>query len=124
MARLDTHVVVWLYTGDIDLLSPSAAAAIEDSPPSISPVVELELTYLHEVGRLLVPARDVVDDLRGRVDLRTSTEALATIVAHAHALDWTRDPFDRLICADALAAGEALVSADRTIRANLAAATW
>ncbi|MCP4995668.1 MAG: type II toxin-antitoxin system VapC family toxin [Gammaproteobacteria bacterium] len=49
---LDTHVVVWLYVGDLSKFSHPAKAALNTSPLVISPMVILELTYLHEIGRV------------------------------------------------------------------------
>ena len=37
---------------------------------------------------------------------------------------WTRDPFDRLIAAQALVSGERLLTRDRLIRANCSWAFW
>lgn len=39
-------------------------------------------------------------------------------------LTWTRDPFDRMIAAQAIVADAPLVTADRTILANLPLAVW
>lgn len=124
MTRLDTHVVVWLYAGALDRLSDTARAVLETTGAVISPLVELELTYLHEIGRLSVPGAVVVDDLRERMGLTTSTLSTAAVVAAAAALTWTRDPFDRLIVGDASAAGAPLLTKDATIRRHYAGATW
>ena len=124
MIRLDTHVVVWLYTGEVEKLSPAAVKAIEDELPAISPLVGLELTYLHEIGRLTVTAAEILDDLAQRISLATSQALLANVVKTATALRWTRDPFDRLIAADALCVGASLVTKDSIIRANLETALW
>jgi PIN domain nuclease of toxin-antitoxin system len=124
LIRLDTHVVVWLYAGEIERLGEAAAAAIEEHAPTISPMVRLELTYLHEVGRITVPAADIIDDLTQRVSLTMSTTSLAEVVRAATPLDWTRDPFDRLITADALASAASLVTKDEHIRANVPTAIW
>ena len=51
MIYLDTHVVVWLFLGDLTRLSQAAKTAISTHPIAISPIVTLELTYLHEIGR-------------------------------------------------------------------------
>jgi PIN domain nuclease of toxin-antitoxin system len=37
---------------------------------------------------------------------------------------WTRDPFDRMIAAQAIVADAPLVTADRTILEHLPQATW
>ncbi len=51
VTHLDTHVVCWLYEGRTELLTSAAMRAIEDGLLQVSPMVQLELTYLHEIGR-------------------------------------------------------------------------
>jgi PIN domain nuclease of toxin-antitoxin system len=48
----------------------------------------------------------------------------AQICQAATTLNWTRDPFDRLISAQALTSGTALVTKDRVIRNHLSLAWW
>ena len=124
MIRLDTHVVVWLYAGEVERLSPVAAERLTTEELAISPIVELELTYLHEIGRLTVTGAVVVADLRERLGLALSTRHLASVVAAAAPLEWTRDPFDRLIVGDALSANSALLTKDAVIRAHYPLAEW
>lgn len=124
MIRLDTHVVVWLYSGDVDRLSGGARELIESNEPVISPAVELELTFLHEIERLTVTGADIVADLRERIGLSASTETFGAVVAAAASLHWTRDPFDRLIVADALASGASLITKDAGIRDQCRHALW
>ncbi len=45
---LDTHVVVWLFSGRTELLSSRAVNAIENHDLLISPIVSLELQYLYK----------------------------------------------------------------------------
>jgi PIN domain nuclease of toxin-antitoxin system len=122
--RLDTHVVVWLYTGEIERLSDGAINAIEREEPIVSPMVQLELTFLHEIGRLSVTGADIIGDLANRVGLRLSDVPMATVVQAAAPLIWTRDPFDRMIVADAQSAGVALITKDREIHRNTTIAAW
>jgi PIN domain nuclease of toxin-antitoxin system len=122
--RLDTHVVAWLYTGDLERLGNAARAAIDDEPPVISPMVQLELNYLHEIGRLTVGGADIVNDLEHRIGLRQSEADLAAMVDAAGALAWTRDQFDRLIVADALVTGATLLTKDRRIHRHTSIAQW
>jgi PIN domain nuclease of toxin-antitoxin system len=124
LIRLDTHVVVWLYIGQVEALSARSIAAIEQHQPVISPIVQLELDYLHEIGRLIVGGGDIVADLSRRIGLRVSDVALDALVPVAAALSWTRDPFDRLIVADALVVGAALVTRDRLIHDHTQVAVW
>jgi PIN domain nuclease of toxin-antitoxin system len=122
--RLDTHVVVWLYTGEVERLGERATDALERHVPVVSPIVQLELTYLHEIERLRVSGAEVIDDLRERMGMQLSDTSLAAVVAAAAPLTWTRDPFDRLIVADALVASAELLTKDATIAANCALTRW
>lgn len=119
MIHLDTHVLVWLYAGELQRLSAEGRELIEDSDLAISPMVSLELTYLHEVGRLRVPGSAVLDELVPRLEIRPATSPFAAVVQQAQSLTWTRDPFDRLIAAHALADDAGLLTADATLLANL-----
>lgn len=124
MIRLDTHVVVWLYTGQLERLSELATESLEREDLVFSPTVELELTYLHEIGRLTVSGTQLIADLRARIGLVASGVPLIAVVAAAAPLSWTRDPFDRLIVGDALAANGPLLTKDDSIRRNCALARW
>ena len=122
--RLDTHVVVWLYTGETEQLSTHAVTTIEQHELVVSPMVQLELSYLHEIGRLTIGGGDIFADLERRVGLRRSDLALEALVDTAASLTWTRDPFDRLIVADALVAGTALLTKDCSIHDHTTIARW
>lgn len=124
MIRLDTHVVVWLYTGEVDRLSGRAISSIEEATPVISPMVQLELTYLHEIGRLSVGGADVVADLRDRIGLQLSDAPMAAVVNAAASLTWTRDPFDRIIVADAHVSSAELLTKDERIHDHVSIASW
>ncbi len=124
VVRLDTHVVAWLYAGEPDRFSPSAAEAINNNDVVVSPIVELELTYLHESGRLLVNGHTIIGDLRERIGLLLSDSSMAAVMQAAGALSWTRNPFDRIIVGDALAANTRLITKDQLIRSNLSLALW
>lgn len=90
----------------------------------ISPIVELELAYLFEVGRVSEPPAAPLTALQRSIGLTVSDISVASLVDAATALTWTRDPFDRLIAAHAMVTGAPLITADRTILANLPQAVW
>jgi PIN domain nuclease of toxin-antitoxin system len=117
--HLDTHVLVWLYAGELQRLSAAGRDLIERERLAISPMVSLELTYLYEVGRIRVPAAAVIDELVPRLELQPAASSFATVVQHAQTLTWTRDPFDRLIAGHALADDAGLLTADETLLAHL-----
>jgi PIN domain nuclease of toxin-antitoxin system len=97
---------------------------VESSDPFVSPVVELELTYLYEVGRVNEPAEMPLASLRRSIDLQIADVGSAELMRAAMPLSWTRDPFDRLISAHAILADAPLITADETILGNLPQATW
>jgi PIN domain nuclease of toxin-antitoxin system len=123
---LDTHVVFWLYAGGSGApLTDRARAAIVDSADlRISPMVRLELQYLHELGRTGAPAAAIVDELAAVLGLRVCETPFPAVVAAAARWNWTRDPFDRLIVAQASLNGAPLVTKDRRIHERYAEAIW
>ena len=124
LIHLDTHIVCWLYEARIDLLSEPARAAIERGRLVASPIVELELQYLHEIGRIGKGPTAVLSALSAEIGLALDPQPLEKIVVRARELHWTRDPFDRLIVASALLAGGRLVTKDTLIRKHCKAALW
>ena len=124
MVYLDTHIVVWLYAGRTDLLSSRAVAGIEENDLLISPMVLLELAYLHEIKRIDVTGPRIVQALNREIGLRTCERPFAAIASAAVAENWTRDPFDRIIVAQAKLAKARLISCDRMIQAHYSAALW
>ena len=97
---------------------------IERETPFVSPMVELELTYLYEVGRVTEPSAAPLGALRKTIGLEVADASLAAVARTAADLPWIRDPFDRMISAQAIVADSPLVTADQTILANLPLATW
>jgi PIN domain nuclease of toxin-antitoxin system len=124
IAYLDTHVVVWLYGGSLDLLPESVQELLERSDLRISPMVALELQYLFETGRIRVPADAILRDLEARIDLRVCDFPFGDVVRVALNESWTRDPFDRVIVSQAKLRNLPLVTKDRTIRKHFRRAVW
>ncbi|MFU8788511.1 MAG: type II toxin-antitoxin system VapC family toxin [Methylobacter sp.] len=122
---LDTHILVWLYQDGATRLTPLAVRAIEEAEQLlISPMVELELTYLYEISRINCPALNILDSLRRDIGLETCKQPFAAVVGAALTLDWTRDPFDRLIVAQAAHRASPLLTADQNIREHYSGAIW
>ena len=124
MIYLDTHVVVWLYAGEVGRLSAKARAAIEAQELRISPMVLLELEYLRETGRISVRSEKIRAALALDLGLHVCALPMADAVAAAIGMDWTRDPFDRLICGHAAARRAGLVTKDEAIQTNFPKAIW
>lgn len=126
MIHLDTHVVVWLYTGRHSLLPAGLRSRLDVEPLAVSPMVRLELALLNEIGRLSVSPAQVLDELHRAVGLAVDGSSFADVVAVAASprLTFTRDPFDRLIAAQAIAAGAALATKDAALREHVDLAVW
>ncbi len=124
MIYLDTNAVVWL-AGDQTQLSPQVRATVNAAQQLlISPMVRLELTYLYEIGRLAHPAQAVLDHLATALPLRECDRPFVAVVLAAADLSWTRDPFDRLITAQAALGADTLLTRDMTILEHYSNASW
>ncbi len=124
MVYLDTHVVAWLFAGRIDLFPNYVQKLISEEELLISPIVKLELQYLFEIGRVLKKSKFVVSDLENRIGLNTCEHAFNNVIEIAIKQSWTRDPFDRIIVAQASMLSTKLITKDDTIRENYKSAVW
>ena len=124
MIYLDTHVVVWLFSGLTDKFSATAQRLINDNETHISPVVRLELQYLFEIQRVAETPDTIVTDLVNRIGLQICTRPFNLVVTQALTCTWTRDPFDRLITANAALRDSILLSKVHNILQHYAHARW
>jgi PIN domain nuclease of toxin-antitoxin system len=121
---LDTHVVVWLYHDPERLVPAAVRQRLQDEPLALSPFVRLELQYLCEVKKVSASAETIVGYLVPKLEITLTDPPSDMVCQVATTLDWTRDPFDRLIAAQSLATRTPLLTKDRTIRAHLSLAWW
>jgi PIN domain nuclease of toxin-antitoxin system len=124
LTHLDTHVAVWLYANRQDLLSDAVRERLEVDRLAISPMAVLELTYLREIGRITADGPTVLAALGADIGLEPDPAPLAEIVERAHACSWTRDPFDRVIAAHAIAVGATLLTRDASLQEHVPGALW
>lgn len=115
MILLDTNAVVWSL-GD----HPRAAPLFTGGRHlRLSPVSLLEIRFLIEVGRLELAAgrsvAEIAEDPRWTLDSPSS----ARLFTVALDLDWTRDPFDRLLVAHARYRRWRLATGDRLLKERL-----
>ncbi|MDQ4489000.1 type II toxin-antitoxin system VapC family toxin [Sinomonas sp. ASV486] len=116
---LDTHALVWALT-EPRRLSRKAKNALEswDSVLLASAASAYELSYKRRMGRL--PGLDGLFVGYRRHVLELVSEEIGISGVHAleaGQLDWGhRDPFDRLIAAQALVEGFGLITADPAFR--------
>jgi PIN domain nuclease of toxin-antitoxin system len=124
MIYLDTHVLVWLFANDQKQFTPAGLYNIEHESLLVSPMVRLELHYLHEIKKISVAPSEILDFLMRTLGLRECTLPFGDVVAESVHLRWTRDPFDRLIVAQSLVGAGKLLTKDRNLLAHAPNAFW
>jgi PIN domain nuclease of toxin-antitoxin system len=120
----DTHVVAWLFAGEVGLIPARARRLLEDRELVVSPMVALELEYLFETGRTAEPARPVLRALGRDLGLRLCDLAFPDVIEVACGQTWTRDPFDRVIVAQASLRKAPLVTKDTLMHRHYDRAVW
>lgn len=121
---LDTHVVVWLYAGLTSKFEQQTKALLNTHDVLISPIVRLELQYLHEIGRVSADCDTITTYLAQKIGLAVCAKPFNEIVTRATTLFWIRDPFDRIIVAHASLDKNLLLSKDQTILNNYPFTRW
>jgi PIN domain nuclease of toxin-antitoxin system len=125
IAYLDTNALVWLAEGSLVGLSPRIDRLLEQGDLFFSAMVLLEIEYLYEIKRTKRPARDIQGKVENELGVRLCDLPFSAIASAALDEKWTRDPFDRLIVANAKANGFAwLISADSEIGKNYPRTVW
>ena len=108
---LDTHVFLW-WLSDPKLLSSVAANAIADPQNRVlvSVIVLWESAIKRVIGKLSAPI-DLQTDVT-RVGFKLLAMEVAHIIATEHLPLHHRDPFDRMLVAQAKVEGATLVTRD------------
>lgn len=111
---LDTHVLLWWLADDPELTEPGREViAAPENLIAFSAASIWEIRIKQAIGKLDLPA-----DFAG-VLASQPFEPLAVTVAHAHALHGLpllhRDPFDRLLVAQARLEGMTILTRDNAI---------
>jgi PIN domain nuclease of toxin-antitoxin system len=124
---LDTHALIW-WMEDSPRLSVSARDAIADvgNTVAVSAASAWEITTKHRLGKLPmsdVVARDLAMQVQSQgftlLDISFRHACLAGALGHEH-----RDPFDRMLIAQALADGLTLVSIETVFDAFGVTRLW
>lgn len=124
MIYLDTHVVIWMYEKDQQRFTPIGHSLIEKEDLVISPMVELEIEYLFGIKKITERSAVIIDYMRKHIGLNISDAPFSEVVKRAALLKWTRDPFDRLITAQADIQEATLLTKDGTIHTHYPKAVW
>ena len=117
-------MVVWLYADETKRFSADLKTLMNSHEWLISPIVRLELSYLHEIGRINPTSDALIEELNKRVGLSICPKPFNEIISIANSVDWTRDPFDRIIVAHASLEDDILITSDKLIRKNYPHAIW
>jgi PIN domain nuclease of toxin-antitoxin system len=123
---VDTHAFLWFMTGDSKLSRP-ARRALEDADAEwyVSAATVWELAIKSSLGRLVLPA-PAADYVAGK--LQQGVRMLAIEWSHAAAVERLpfhhRDPFDRLLVAQAQAERLTVVTQDRVFRRYGVPVVW
>ena len=112
---LDTHAAIWFLSDDARLGEDTKRRLADDSNRVLlSAVVVWEVAIKRSLGKLTSPP-DLAPNLLG-----AGAQALPVTLDHAAAVEslpWHhRDPFDRLLVAQASIEGAAVVSGDEALR--------
>lgn len=122
---LDTNAVLRLAEGRARAIGPDASRLIRRTELLISPMVLLEIEYLHEIGRIILPAQDILRKIEHELGLRLCDLPFAEVAKAALDEKWTRDAFDRIIVAQAKVRGLCpLISADTLIAEHYPRTVW
>ncbi len=126
MIFIDTHVALWIFEQNDQMLSATVKDLLEKAAGNIyvSPMVILELEYLHEKKRINHNVNSMLTDLESRISLKTSSKAIKEIITSARNIRWRRDVFDRIIVAEEKLNDANLITKDRLIRDNYDKAIW
>jgi PIN domain nuclease of toxin-antitoxin system len=120
---LDTHAALWFLAGD-ERLSPAARDHLIDGSNRVllSAVVVWEVAIKRSLGKLVVPERYL------SLLLEAGVQPLPVSLEHAAAVEQLpphhRDPFDRMLVAQARSEGAALVSRDAALRSYGVTLVW
>ena len=112
---VDSHVALWWLEGNVSLGAKCLGLLVEADEVFFSAVTPWELGIKHALGKIVIP------DGMGEALIASGFTALPVAVSHAeHAPRLPmhhRDPFDRMLVAQAQLEALVLVSADRALEA-------
>ncbi len=119
---LDTHAVVWLYEG-IKVFSKKSLDLMNQSDLRMSPMLRLELQMLHQLNRIDHPY-DILSSLKRDFYFDEEQVDFSKLITQSLSINFTRDPFDRLIVGHAKLANQKLITKDQDILENFDGAVW
>jgi PIN domain nuclease of toxin-antitoxin system len=122
--HLDTHVVVWLYGGETFRFPHKTKRLLDSAMLIISPAVLLELQFLFEIKRITHNGSHILETLQKEIGLTIAETGYFKVISEAVKMNWTRDPFDRLITAHSSLEQTQLITKDDHIHRHFKNAVW
>ncbi len=123
MIFLDTHTAIFL-TASNPKIPRRVWSLLERSELVLSPMVRLEFEFLHESGAIKEEPAALFESLSRDHAVIIETEGWARAAEIAQVLNWTRDPFDRLIVAHAMVWNAPLLTRDALMHQHYTQAFW
>ena len=124
IAHCDTHTALWLYAGEIERIGSNAVEAIETFELMVSPIVRLEMQFLLEIYRIREKPERIFKSLAKDFGIKVCSDSFESVVESAERIHWTRDPFDRIIVAQAQLNNTPLITKDAVIRKHYKYCVW
>lgn len=116
MYLLDTHTLLWYFEGDSSLSTKAKRAIDSKNPVSISIASLWEITIKKSLGKLT--CKYTLAEL-SRICIEAQISVLPITIAHLEKLISlpfvNRDPFDRLLVAQAITEGLTIITKDECI---------
>jgi PIN domain nuclease of toxin-antitoxin system len=100
------------------------AEALEAYKLMISPIVRLEMQFLNEVGRIDEKPDRILRSLGADFGIGVCNDPFESVIEAAEAIHWTRDPFDRIIVAQASLERVPLITKDVSMRKHYKLSVW
>jgi PIN domain nuclease of toxin-antitoxin system len=121
---LDTHLVLWAMLGEMSRISKKGFASLgsEEFEPVVSAVTIWEAAIKRRLGKLKVPEDFLLQIEGAGVALLPVMPRHADLVASLP--DHHRDPFDRILVAQAMSEGLPLASNDESLRQYEIEVVW
>ena len=124
VAHCDTHTALWLHAGEIERIGGKAIEALETFELMVSPIVRLEMQFLLEIDRISENPERIFKSLAKDFGIKVCNDSFESVVEAAERIHWTRDPFDRIIVAQAQLNNTLLITKDAVIGKHYKYCIW
>jgi PIN domain nuclease of toxin-antitoxin system len=124
IAYLDTHIIVALFKGNSSYFSTNAVKTINENNLYFASISKLELQLFFEIGRLQYAPGIILNELSKNIGLCEGIYSYTEVTDKSLEINFTRDPFDRMIVAESAIDSNPLITKDENILQNYTNAIW